>query len=588
MIQLMKKIIKKDPYIFKTSYKLYNYILGEDSSKTKKTKKTKKKTKNDLTFISNERLKDFEFSTTKKNIIYVPWLKNSLSLIETLEERTDLNFIPFNCYKDINNPNYRRQLLRKSRMNKKRIQNEIIKKLEDNILNIDALLVTLDWTDALKNIVVACKKVGIPTFLVPHESVFANQNLFYKCTVTGNNIPVTDYILCWGDLQFNLFKERGVLEKKMVKVGSPKFDTYKNYEPSLMKQEFYKQNSLDSEKKTILFATQPLDSQYDENRALNSQSDLAEDLLNICETNNWQLILRLPPSRGKEIIREETLEKLEKASFAAIEGEIYKEAKPSDAIYHSDFVISINSTMLFEAFLLNKPSISAAYAEFEIFWDKAGIPVVYNKKELEKILKKYMNKLKHSVSEKGLEWSKKNLSDGEFTLESSKKIEKTIKNILKNKNKETNKTELNKMIMENKLIHLNNQVFKLSLKNISDQFKLLYEIEKLEINSKNELCIVGWSFIEGFNCKALEDVEIKLKFEELNNNKQFNFTVNIKSREDITFVYGEEEQNYDYSGFHASIPLNEINTIEGEIFGLVLEVTNGGFKKIKRLEVPKN
>lgn len=359
------------------------------------------------------------------NILYVPWIERTAnSLIEIIAKNTSLNFIPFKFYKNTSEDIVRSGIIKYCRENKTRIKQELKRHLENYYLGkITAIVVTLDWTPPIRLLIEAANELGIPTVLIPHESVFANEKLFYTDHNTGINTPNSKYVLAWGNLQKRIFIERGYPCEQIFCVGTPKFDVYKDFSPTISKEEFFAKAKLEY-KPTILFALQPLDSQFEESKARSAQIALIRDLIRICQEDDYQLILRLPPALGHKVIDQNLKEELIKYRFIYLEGMDSPPSSPMDAIYHTDLTISINSTMLFEAALLNRPSISAKYVEFDSFWDNVGIPSVSNYIQAKRAINELIGTKKRSTTEEGWKWACQNLSNGEFGFNASKNIEK--------------------------------------------------------------------------------------------------------------------------------------------------------------------
>ncbi|MED1562635.1 hypothetical protein AJ85_02185 [Alkalihalobacillus alcalophilus ATCC 27647 = CGMCC 1.3604] len=371
------------------------------------------------------------FSNYKLNVLYMPWIDRSTNgLIDIIEKRTDLNFIPFRFFIDVNEHKERTKVIAYTRENKNRIKAEMKNYLRTHFIDVDAVVVTLDWIAPIHLFIEVCKELELKTILIPHESVFAKREMYYVDYITGINRPVTDYVLAWGDLQKDIFSSRGYEREKIINIGSPKFDVYKDYQPFVAKQEYFEQIGFSVNKKTILFVMQPLDSQYNEKEARQAQHQMIDDLMKIINQNQFQLILRLPPALGEKLLDEPLLAKLAKCPDVYLEG--YKDLplEPMDAISHSDIVVSINSTMLFESALLNTPSLSIKYVEFESFWEKAGIPVAEHFEQLKNTLTHLIETKKHSLSKEGWEWAAKQLSDGGFEFDASVKVERVMDELL--------------------------------------------------------------------------------------------------------------------------------------------------------------
>ncbi|MGG4167064.1 hypothetical protein ABEW00_06225 [Rossellomorea vietnamensis] len=423
---------------------VYNVDLG--SSTVQLTKNFKKSILNELkeesernwldfssTYLEIEPKPQIHFSPNKLNVLFMPWIERSTNgLINIIDERTEINFIPFKYFKNVDESSYRSKINSYSRENRVRLKNHIKKYISEHYSNVDAIMVTLDWIAPIHIFIEACKEIGIPTFLVPHESVFAKQSMYYVDYVTGVNVPNSDYILAWGDIQKDIFVSRGFDKDKIINVGTPKFDVNKDYQPRISKAEFFKQIGFDLNKRTMLFVMQPLDSQYHEADARYAQNKIIKDLIKINQVYGYQLILRLPPALGEKLIEETLLHELKEIPSIYLEGLDNVPIAPQDSIKHCDIVLSINSTMLFESALLDTPSLAIKYIDFDLFWEKAGLPSVENFNDLEDALTYLINSEKNSLTTKGWKWAADKLSDGEFKLNASEKIERNIKHLLRN------------------------------------------------------------------------------------------------------------------------------------------------------------
>ncbi|MYL30765.1 hypothetical protein GLW03_13190 [Halobacillus halophilus] len=366
------------------------------------------------------------------NILYMPWIERSTNgHIKIIDDRTHLNFIPFRYFKNVDDSAYRSKINSYARENRVRLKKHIKAHLAEHYMGVDGVAVTLDWIAPIYIFIEACKELGIPTFLIPHESVFAKMDMYYLDVVTGIDCPVSDYVLAWGNIQKDIFASRGYDESRIINVGTPKFDVNKNYQPAITKEEFFSSIKFDVNKKTMLFVMQPLDSQYHEEDARFAQNKIIKDLVKISESNDYQLILRLPPALGDKLIDKPMLEKLLSMSHVYLEGLDNTPIAPQDSILHADIILSINSTMLFEAALLNQPSLAIKYIDFDLFWEKAGLPAVYSFNELENKITELIHSGENSLTDEGWNWAADQLSDGTFDLNASKKIEEQLQRTLK-------------------------------------------------------------------------------------------------------------------------------------------------------------
>jgi hypothetical protein len=289
-----------------------------------------------------------------------------------------------------------------------------------------AFLFTVDWCSGLRETARFLRECGVPTVLVPHESVFARSDLYYRDPVTGYDVPSCETALLWGGLQREIFLSRGFPPERMVVVGSPKLDWIRHYRSAIPRDVFLGRLGLRKERPVVLFATQPMDNQFDTGPALLAQSRAIADVLRLCQTEGWQLIVRLPPARDVKILAPGLVHALlNSGGLAALDGceEGRHLATPEDALAHCDAVVSVNSTMLLEASLMGKPAVSCGYVACEQFWHhRGGLPLACNREELSAALRHAIGKGGASFSEAGWAWVRDAFSPGDFDGQSPARI----------------------------------------------------------------------------------------------------------------------------------------------------------------------
>ena len=169
---------------------------------------------------------------------YLPWIyEHTDSLMKSISPYTHLPLkeIPF-----LVNTDTRSARTGPSRLafeNPDFFQKLIYSRLIQLKPNLEAVLLSYDWYPYQRLFTEACKKLNIPTFLIPHEGVFADERLFYTHILTGIDSPEADYSLVWGQLQKSIFVKRGYPENRITCVGTPKFDSAINHKPSLTKEQ---------------------------------------------------------------------------------------------------------------------------------------------------------------------------------------------------------------------------------------------------------------------------------------------------------------------------------------------------------------
>jgi len=316
-------------------------------------------------------------SDVRPAILYLPWIaEHGDSIVSSLADSEAYQLIPFDIVNGVFPGRSRKDIFRYARINPCRYRSMVAKRLVQFKPYIKAFIFTFDWPSVTRTIVSVCSDLDIPTILVPHESVFIDKDKYYRCPWSQSSVPLCDIVLAWGEMQKSIFVERGYPDSRIKIVGTPKFDKCIDYAPVLTRRQFCKIHNLSEEKKIILFACQPLDSQINTTLARRAQAEAISDLLEFSMRNSYQLIVRMPPS-GDNVLPASLKNELISSDISFVDEATLYMCGPQEAIYHSYVVASLNSTMLFEAL---------RYLDFVSFWDEVGIPVVHNSHELSNAL----------------------------------------------------------------------------------------------------------------------------------------------------------------------------------------------------------
>jgi len=369
---------------------------------------------------------DYKIDNEISTFIYLPWMKtHGDKLIKQINISKKYNILPLKLLKDFDDEK-RGFLSKYAQNNPEKYRKLLLKHLILLKNNISGVIVTFDWHPIMRILVKVCKELNIKTFLVPHESVFLDKNKYYWHESTNIRIPICDNIITWGKLQKDIFISRGVEKNKILSLGTPKFDIYHNYKPLISKDEFCHIYGLDSDKKIFLYALQPMDVQVEQKIAINKQREAINDIMDYCDINDIQLILREAPAKVNTLFRVDR-DRIENNQNFVIDISREYLTPPEESIYHSDIIFSINSTMLFEAVLLNTPAISTKYIEFEQIWNNIGLPFATSKDTLFDKITKLLNKQEINLD---LSWAKENLSSGNFDGKSAIRIKEYLENTL--------------------------------------------------------------------------------------------------------------------------------------------------------------
>lgn len=360
-------------------------------------------------------------TASKPVFLYVPWIAgHGDALIEKLSSPNDYTLAPLDFVNGIDTFQVRHEVLKFCRIDPGLYRKLLINRLVPIRKQISGVIFTFDWSPVMSILASVCADLEIPRILIPHESVFVDREKYYWDVNSKASVPVADIVFGWGGLQREIFTERGYPANRFHSVGAPKFDTHVNYDPKLTRDQYCNLFGLASEKKIVLFASQPLDSQLVKRVAQDSQRDAISDLLDYVESHNAQLLVRLPPNK-EDILGAVLRKRFQNSDAAAVDdGQCYL-VSPEEALYHADVVTSINSTMLFEGVLIGRPALSLKYVEFDQIWQEAGIPAAHNQTELKHFLD-LMFEGGWSIPPEGMAWAASMFGIGEFDGAASARI----------------------------------------------------------------------------------------------------------------------------------------------------------------------
>lgn len=366
-----------------------------------------------------------------KNIfLFIPWIaEHSQSLIAKLDGSSDYVLAALDLVSGLQNDETRRAVSRFARENPALYRQMVVRRLAPLRNKVSSVIFTFDWAAPMRIISSVCLELGIPRILIPHESVFVDRDKYYWDVTGQASLPAADIILGWGCLQKEIFVERGYPAERFHIVGAPKFDSYHNYQPYLEREQFCQLHGLDPDKKIILFAAQPLDSQMDQAQARASQRSAIQDLILYTAEHNLQLLIRTPPSKDA-IINMALRQLMDKHNHVAVDNALCYMVTPEETLFHCDVITSINSTMLFEGALLGKPVFSMKYIEFTQLWERVGIPAVRSYDELSELLRDIAQNNWQQMS-LDFSWAAEALGVGEFDGQATNRITQYLANFAK-------------------------------------------------------------------------------------------------------------------------------------------------------------
>lgn len=370
-------------------------------------------------------------------IAYIPWIKeHTNALIDIIRSHyRDLPLVPLRLMKDPDNRSQRTQANLLAFENPTLFRKLVISSLLRAKPHIKAIIVTFDWNPFMRLVVESAKSLSIKTILIPHEGVFANQDLYYTCNKSLGFVPSTDFCMAWGPMQKRIWMERGYPGSRITITGSPKLDLITTTVKEVSRSDFYNAYSLSARLKTILIVVQPLDCQYEQKAALESQRQAIMDIIEYTQEGvedgypqyKANVLIRMPPSKALDPIQAIRKEIGRHANVRIDENNCYI-LDAQECIRMSDVVVSVNSTMLFEAALLRKQAISIGYISGTCFWNNIGIPSPENKSKLTQLID---SSLLRSNLKYNLEWAEDNLApSNNFDGKATARVAETLREII--------------------------------------------------------------------------------------------------------------------------------------------------------------
>lgn len=351
--------------------------------------------KNDVDQIISKICKNKKIKKKSDIFLYFDWPFGSYIFDELLKEKTNLQLDKFSLF-EIFDVHDRRDLMvlyeQDLQTYCQTICNFIVEHYPDGI---QGFLITHDWLPAHQVVVKIFQKLGVQTVLITHEGVFQNRNLFYD-----SKAPICDIALVWGRLHKEIFIERGYSSEKIFEVGSIKLNKMKNFSFNVDKDKFFSITNLHADKKTILYCCQLCDLQWGcQENALNHQKKQIEDIVMLCNENEYNCIIRNSPALPMRVLPDDFVSYLSKYDNVFIDGyDLDNTAKSQykvsieDSLFYSDLVIGMNTTVQLEAVLIHKPAIIMQYFDFDAVWGRVlGLPIAKSKKDLALLVQHLIN-----------------------------------------------------------------------------------------------------------------------------------------------------------------------------------------------------
>jgi hypothetical protein len=304
--------------------------------------------------------------------VHVPWIAaQGEALTADLAATGDVAFAPLRLFPEGDDA-ARRDLLSLAEINPAALAQAIRRRLRALGGVAHGMLLTHDWPAPMRVLARIAAAAGLPTVLVPHESVHFARARFWRDVRGPAVAPVCDLVLGWGAIHAETFLARGLPAERLRLVGSPKLDRAARWRPRIDAAAARAALGAPADRPFALFAMQPMDNAVDPARARRMQLAAVADLAAACEAAGAALIARPPPGGAAD-------------ATAGLAGAA-RLAPPGggpdllDLMAHAALVASVGSTALVEARLMGRPTLQVDYdpeatgAELRLAPDRAADP----------------------------------------------------------------------------------------------------------------------------------------------------------------------------------------------------------------------
>ena len=367
----------------------------------------------------------------ENNYLYMPWyVTDEDNFFNNLENEKKYKIHPFKIInQDLSKDNVRNQISQYIRDNQDLYIDFLLSILLPIRKKVKGFILTFDYEPVMRCITEACRILEIPTILIPNDSIFIDKEQYYFDYLSNISLPQSDLILGMGDLQKDIFQERGYkVDERFKVVGSPKYDVYFNYKSELNRIKFLELTRLNPDKKVFLFALETNDYDFNNDSAIGNLREIFRNIQGICIDLNTQLILYLPET-CKKLINNSLKNLITEYKNTIV---IFKEQnfiKLRELLYHSDLIFSSNKEILFESILLERTPVSTICLENDFHLKSFNIPFLEDFDPLLENILLVLNK-KTLFSKEAIKKTSKLYSTGYFDGNASKRIKEILSTFL--------------------------------------------------------------------------------------------------------------------------------------------------------------
>jgi|GEM_PF-4487675 hypothetical protein len=280
--------------------------------------------------------------------------------------------------------------------------------------------ICIDENGHSRFLVFASHMRSIPSIGLQHGIIYP-FNISYNygkkdisCYKNNLNCILADKTAVFGSKAKNLLLKYGNYSEKQLEVtGQPRTDIFIESRRQYSKKEMCKKLGIDSGKKLVVYASQPFEDMSEQKIAL---TEVIESLKGL----DAELVVKMHPDDDSSFY-DNLLSELGSDAVATKEADLYT------LLFCSDLVISISSTVMLEALIMDKPVIQLNLLEnYAFFEDLEGrvFTKVTRKKDLGKAV---MNSLRSMATFRKMERQRKKFISEYYYKVDGKSTERFIK-----------------------------------------------------------------------------------------------------------------------------------------------------------------
>ena len=209
-------------------------------------------------------------------------------------------------------------------------------------------------------------EAGVPTVMVQHG----------KSNPIQRFEPLVDHVAAWGELSKEFYVTKGYDLDQITVCGSPKFDHL--YDLQVDEEQLRSDLGIDDDSDVLMLASQP----FSEDVRRTIVTAACESLDSMTDV---VLLIRPHPREDGALLREIAAQYDIETAFA-----------PNQDIHHlvelADAVTGVHTTVLFEASLMDTPSIILSFTDepIETFWRREGFTVVNDATDLPSVIRRIL------------------------------------------------------------------------------------------------------------------------------------------------------------------------------------------------------